>query len=307
MAPWAERIHSSVPVLCYHNVGGNGVPRALFRRQMDWLARKGYRTLGLAELRAMLAGQRAVGRSVMLTFDDGFRDLATYIGPVLAEHGFGGLVFVISGRLRPDDAPGTDAEIIADQAHAAFTQHGDRSAWLSATELRGLLAASTFEAGSHTSRHAMIPVGPVRPGPVPAHWSYDPWRGSAGAPPLAPELAGPAWLEAEGRAESLQEYYERAVATLATSRRELASVTGSPATSLAWPWGRCHPVAVEAARQAGFTLIFSLARGPVEPGSDPCRLSRLEVRRQRGLGWFARRMGIYGNATLARWYSAGRL
>jgi peptidoglycan/xylan/chitin deacetylase (PgdA/CDA1 family) len=308
LARWPDLfVGSSLPVLCYHNVGGNGVPRALFRRQMAWLAGHGYRTLGLSELTAVLAGHRPIGRAVLLTFDDGFRDLFTFIGPVLAGHGFTGLAFVITDRLRPEGEPGLDGEIIADQAHAGFIDRGERSAWLSAEELKKLTAQGLFEVGSHTARHAMRPLGPARPGPVPGHWAYGPWRGAMSAPELAPELAGPLWRAADGRPETVQEFYERAVETLTQSRRELASVTGTEVASLAWPWGRYHPVAVEAARQAGFELVFSLARGPLVPGADACRLPRLEVRRGRGMGWFVSRLKIYGNARLARWYSAGRM
>ena len=83
---------------------------------------------------------RTGGRpAVLLTFDDGFRDLLTRVAPVLREHGFCATTFLVSNRMRPDDEPGMEGEIVADQAHEAWLTRGERSTWLSWAELRGLV------------------------------------------------------------------------------------------------------------------------------------------------------------------------
>jgi len=92
------------PVLCYHKVdtrfelGFTQVEPRVFRRQVEALARAGYRTLGTAELLARLAApaEGAPQREVVITFDDGYAGLARHAFPVLADHGFRALVFVIS-------------------------------------------------------------------------------------------------------------------------------------------------------------------------------------------------------------------
>ena len=109
---------SAPPILCYHKVDTRlelGVTRLgprVFRRQMEALARAGVRTLGSAELEALVTGGAAAGRggpispphvsrltsltSVVLTFDDAYAALAEHAFPVLADLGLTALVFVIT-------------------------------------------------------------------------------------------------------------------------------------------------------------------------------------------------------------------
>lgn len=97
------------PILCYHKVdtrfelGFTQIEPRVFRRQVESLARAGYRTVGAAELAERLSGGAAgagppapAGPEIVLTFDDGYAGLARHAFPVLADHGFRPLVFVIS-------------------------------------------------------------------------------------------------------------------------------------------------------------------------------------------------------------------
>lgn len=97
---------SSVPfVLMYHSVDGRQydpygvtVSPTRFAEQMRWLRRQG---LCGASVRQLLAapGHGWPAGLVGLTFDDGYRDFAAGVLPVLAEYGFGATVFVLAGKL----------------------------------------------------------------------------------------------------------------------------------------------------------------------------------------------------------------
>ncbi len=97
------------PILCYHKIERRrelGVTRLSprrFARQVERLARAGWRTLTLAETIACVEGERAVGaRELAITFDDAYRGLRDHAFPVLAEVGFTATCFVIAdyaGRL----------------------------------------------------------------------------------------------------------------------------------------------------------------------------------------------------------------
>ena len=117
------------PVLCYHRIGGPlelGVTRvaaSIFRRQMESLARDGWRTLTLSEYAAGLTegaedhagltpGRRpGVSRAIrtfLITFDDGYASLAEHAFPVLADLGFTATTFLITdfvGRENTWDIP----------------------------------------------------------------------------------------------------------------------------------------------------------------------------------------------------------
>jgi peptidoglycan/xylan/chitin deacetylase (PgdA/CDA1 family) len=89
------------PILCYHKVdtrfelGFTQLEPRVFRRQMETLARLGYRSLGSRELLDALTAP-GKGPGVVVTFDDGYASLSRFAFPILADLGFRALVFVIT-------------------------------------------------------------------------------------------------------------------------------------------------------------------------------------------------------------------
>lgn len=308
--PWPPRPgRSSVPVLCYHNIGGNGVPYRLFAEQMRMLADLGITTLTLAEFESFLNGQDLDGPGVLITFDDGFRDIYTRVWPLFEQLDLVGTMFIINNRVRPDDQPGIEEDIVAHEAHRDFTTRGERAAWLSAGEIRQLQDSGRFDVGSHSMAHMMGPVSESVLANPPDHWSYAAWDKREGdrVPRLAPELAQPLYIEQASRFETGQEFAARVENNLADSRRELEDLTGRPVNSLAWPWGKCHPLGVAAARRAGFKMLFTLQRGAVAQGSAKDGICRLEVRRNKDISWLRKRLAVYSRKTWAGLYSAFRI
>jgi peptidoglycan/xylan/chitin deacetylase (PgdA/CDA1 family) len=92
-------------VLMYHKVNdrpGNPVtvPPGLFAEQMAQLGELGYVVVSLdAVLGHYLDGEPLPARSVLITFDDGYRDTLENALPVLREHGFPAVIFVPVGYL----------------------------------------------------------------------------------------------------------------------------------------------------------------------------------------------------------------
>ena len=89
-------------ILLYHRVADDGDPLALpprrFREQMDHLAAEGYRARRprSSALEALERGASSE-RTIALTFDDGFADVAEQALPALERHGFRATVFVTTG------------------------------------------------------------------------------------------------------------------------------------------------------------------------------------------------------------------
>ena len=109
-----------------------------FAGQMAWLARRGLRGVGIAELvDAMYAGrQRGL---VGLTFDDGYTNVLETALPVLRRHGFGATAYIISNRLG-----GTNEW---DEGPVWQLMNGD--------QVRELAAAG-IEIGSHAATHMRL-------------------------------------------------------------------------------------------------------------------------------------------------------
>jgi peptidoglycan/xylan/chitin deacetylase (PgdA/CDA1 family) len=77
-----------------------GLHPETFARQMEHLARSGWSCLGFADLARLLeTGAPLPDRSVVLTFDDGYADLATEVEPVLQRHGFHATAFLVTDGL----------------------------------------------------------------------------------------------------------------------------------------------------------------------------------------------------------------
>lgn len=96
-----------VPILMYHHVlpgaqakemaaGYLNVPPEIFQKQMDYLLEKGYQVISLKEMTEGIKNNTLLGKPVVLTFDDGYRDLYENVFPVLKEKKIKATVFVIT-------------------------------------------------------------------------------------------------------------------------------------------------------------------------------------------------------------------
>ncbi len=89
-------------VLAYHKVtsfefGGTWVTRRGFERQIDFLILSGYRFISEREFVDTLDGKRAGSvNELLLTFDDGYRELLRTAVPILTARGVPALVFLVT-------------------------------------------------------------------------------------------------------------------------------------------------------------------------------------------------------------------
>ncbi len=99
-----------VPVLMYHRVvplseAGDSlrsliVSPQLFAAQMAALHAARWRSITFRQLAADLAaGRSEPARTLVITFDDGYRDGYRYVFPVFRRYGFVGTFFIITGRV----------------------------------------------------------------------------------------------------------------------------------------------------------------------------------------------------------------
>jgi len=126
-----------VPILMYHGVreGGDSsmyVTPGNFERQMDFLKKNGYSVITLNELvDAAEKGTKPRPGTVVITFDDGFRDNYVSAFPVLARNGFPATVFIPTGFV------GKEGYLTWDQIRVMM-EHG-------------------IDFGSHTINHVYLP------------------------------------------------------------------------------------------------------------------------------------------------------
>lgn len=99
-----------VPILMYHHISPVAttnllewsltVTPALFKQQLDYLQQQGYHTITFNQLfDALYFGAPLPTRPIILTFDDGYDDVYTFAMPLLKQHGFSGMFYIISGKV----------------------------------------------------------------------------------------------------------------------------------------------------------------------------------------------------------------
>ncbi len=103
--PWnpsgvETRGYQLVPILCYHNLGPQTRGRLLmsasaFEEQMRYLKREGYHVITLKQfLEFASLRQQLPRKTVVLTFDDGWKSFKEYAYPILKELGYPATLFI---------------------------------------------------------------------------------------------------------------------------------------------------------------------------------------------------------------------
>jgi peptidoglycan/xylan/chitin deacetylase (PgdA/CDA1 family) len=122
------------PILLYHHIADVTpinryyVPPASFREQMQALKDWGFTSITPSYLREVLVnGGDLPNRPILITFDDGDKDVYEYAYPVMHEFGFVGSFYIVSSRIGAEGYVGVD-------------------------QLKEM-AANGWEIGSHTESH----------------------------------------------------------------------------------------------------------------------------------------------------------
>jgi peptidoglycan/xylan/chitin deacetylase (PgdA/CDA1 family) len=137
---------SRVPILMYHSVSENLFGKShpyyqintsppIFAHQMRWLRQAGYRTMDLTEMLAALESGKDLTKTIVITFDDGYRDFYTDAFPVMKQCGFTATVFLATARI---------------QNISLRFEGADYLTWQEVRELYG----EGIRFGSHTVTHA---------------------------------------------------------------------------------------------------------------------------------------------------------
>ena len=102
-------MNNGISILMYHQVGEfASMPThrstychvRRFRAQMAWLHRLRFHVLRMDEVLAALRGERPIPpRAVALTFDDGYESFYQHAYPILQQHGFPAMVYLISEHI----------------------------------------------------------------------------------------------------------------------------------------------------------------------------------------------------------------
>lgn len=128
------RKHYVVPILMYHSVApvidpGNmiAVSAASFEKQMRFLKSHNYNVITLGKLAVKLKNREKIpDRTVVLTFDDGYKDNYTYAFPILKKYNLTADMFIIInevGRKQNDRLSWDEIKEMQDSGLIYFGSH----------------------------------------------------------------------------------------------------------------------------------------------------------------------------------------
>lgn len=95
---------ANVPILAYHEISATPHPSYLpftvtpdqFTQQVQWLARRGYRTITFEDLIEHRSGRRRLpSKPFIITFDDGCREAAEHAAAILPTYGFTATFYLV--------------------------------------------------------------------------------------------------------------------------------------------------------------------------------------------------------------------
>ena len=140
-----------LPILAYHRVAETGskdlapyrVTPSAFEEQLRYLRDHGYRSVDLVDWSQHVVFGGALPRdSVLITFDDGYKDFKENAWPLLQHYGFSAMVFLVADRIGGSN--------VWDE------EYGETVPLLDWRELRQLQAGGV-RFGSHTATHPWLP------------------------------------------------------------------------------------------------------------------------------------------------------
>jgi len=223
--------NSRVAVLMYHHLAppterpeepGVITPER-FESHLQMLRAEGYRLISASQFADYMERRLSLpGRSVLLTFDDGYESNYTLGYPLLRKYSAPALIFPV---MKFFDADGK----------GAWSPH------LAPAEAREMLASGLVSFGGHSyDGHSTVATGPDGK-------QTEPW------------LIGRAWLKEQGRAETSAEYRQRIHGDLSRAASLLRSIgVTDEALHFSLPNGASTPEEMAELKSLGFRFIYSI-------------------------------------------------
>ena len=225
---------AAVAIFCYHEVDRPNDDFAVSHQQLEqqlrFMKKQGYHFVSLDEyLRYTKREITLPEKSVMITFDDGYRSFYTKVYPLLQKYQIPGMLAIVSSWTNHEEKP-NDVR--------------DTASW---EELREMESSGLVTVVSHT--HAMHKQQAINPqggrnGVVGSH------------------------LYVDGHYETDAEYKARLQNDIDEVQRLFQEKLGHKSRAMVWPYGIYTKEAVDIAMGSGMEGTFLLDGGVNEPGDE---------------------------------------
>ncbi|WP_175797013.1 poly-beta-1,6-N-acetyl-D-glucosamine N-deacetylase PgaB [Burkholderia ambifaria] len=229
----------------------------------SWLQTNNYHTITVKQIEESRHGGKPLPpRSVLLTFDDGFRSHYTKVLPLLERFKYPAVMGIVTAWI--DTPPDTPIRI-SDKVQLP------RDYFLSWDEVKKLGQSHLVELGCHTHNLHHGAIANPQGNELPATTSH-------------------LYLQNENRYETDAEFEARVHNDLQTCVRQIREHTGIVARSMVWPYGAENQPVRKISTSLGMDIQFSLDAGPNTPDVPLDRLRRILMMYDVDIGGFERSM-----------------
>ena len=229
----------------------------------SWLQTNNYHTITVKQIEESRHGGKPLPpRSVLLTFDDGFRSHYTKVLPLLERFKYPAVMGIVTAWI--DTPPDTPIRI-SDKVQVP------RDYFLSWDEVKKLGQSPFVELGCHTHNLHHGAIANPQGNELPATTSH-------------------LYLQDQKRYETDAEFEARVHNDLQTCVRQIREHTGIVARSMVWPYGAENQPVRKISTSLGMDIQFSLDAGPNTPDVPLDRLRRILMMYDVDIGGFERSM-----------------
>ncbi len=226
---------------CYHDVvetldeqvNDSTVPVLLRQlvNDFDWLKANGYTVISVHDILAANRGEKKLPpKSVLITFDDGYKSFYTYVYPLAKAYNYPVLLAIETRWL---DTPHSD---LVDYGGDNVT----RSIFLTWEQIQEMAKSKLIDFAGHSDNlHRGIPANP-----------------QGNAQPAAVTLL---YDNKTKTYETVEDYKKRVEDDLRVNYQTIMLKSGKAPVAMVWPYGECTQPAVDIAFKVGFKMSLTLS------------------------------------------------
>lgn len=200
----------------------------------------GYHPIGLEQFHAFIDGRAGVPpKAVLITFDDGYRDIYEIVYPLTKKYNYPAVVFTVSKWFDPYPRP----------------EHNRPH--LNVSEAVELVKSGLWSVGGHSYEgHRQVEVSGNQ---------------------TEPYYVARAWNNTEGRHENKEEYYARVWSDISLDRAALERAGIKGPRDFAFPYGAFNSDVIEMLNKAGYVYLYMTEPGLNRRGQDPSYIYRISA------------------------------
>lgn len=260
----------AIPVLMYHHISplkGDTVTVTpeVFEAQMRLLKEQGFFTPSVQELMGFIEGKAGFkGKAAVITFDDGYLDNYIYAFPVLKSLDLKAVVFLVTGWADMASSQGLERNGLIDAYRAAPIPHN-----------------RTKELIEHADAAKAV-----------MDWAMIEEMRSSGFVEFGSHTI------THSECDKLKE--DELAKELRGSKKAIEDKLKGRCDYLSWPRGKHNDACLRAAKEAGYSAVFTTEPGVCRPGDDRFSIKRIVVKDD--IDWFRKRLRIYTSTVLSSLY-----